>query len=289
MSLRLRKHQKRGSSRLEDQSDPVLWVPSIGVQKKKMSWKIYALKDPLTGEFRYIGKAKDPKTRMRYYKSTSSVGKWIASLKGLKTKPDVVILEEGKGSEWGPREKHWISVYREKGEPLLNRCSGGNGSHNKSSALPDHLVPDLGVVPDRVLAEKVGLTRKAVSYHRARLGIPPAPQSSRKKASTCFQKGLEPHNKKLPPEADSLLGTTWDSELAERFGVHKVAIARRRKKLGVPVYTPKRAKRRHSKLFPKDVLYARSSGKRPQRLASELGVSVCTIYRVLSRETWQDI
>ena len=79
----------------------------------------------------------------------------------------------------------------------------------------------LGTMPDRHLAQRLGITPVMVAYQRKRLGI----------------------KKFAPPSAwsdqhDHLLGTKTDAALAQELGVPKHLVLRRRRALKVPAFGP---------------------------------------------------
>lgn len=236
-----------------------------------------------------MGKSKNPTVRIRYYRRRTAIEAWVRSLRTLGKKPILVILEKGRGKNWGSRERHWITTYRAQGEPLLNICAGGNGSHDRSSRFPSYLIPQLGLRPDSQLAEIAGVDRKTVAYHRRVRNIPLAPKSTRRASTSQFQKGLTPHNKMLTSQVDLLLGTLPDRDLAQQLNVNRTTIARRREKLKISACPSKRVMRRHTKLKEEDVMKIRSTRSTVPGLAKKFNVSLSTIYRILNRETWGDV
>lgn len=97
---------------------------------------IYALKEPDTGEIRYIGKANDPVERCDQHiwdaiRSTKKSHKnhWIRFLLGRGLKPDLEILDEVPAEYWQQWEVAYIEFYREQGLNLVNTTLGGEGHH----------------------------------------------------------------------------------------------------------------------------------------------------------------
>ena len=79
----------------------------------------------------------------------------------------------------------------------------------------------LGTMPDRHLAQRLGVTPVMVAYQRKRLGI----------------------EKFAPPSAwsdqhDHLLGTKTDAALAQELGVPKHLVLKRRRALKIPAFGP---------------------------------------------------
>lgn len=89
---------------------------------------IYVLKDPTTGEVRYVGKTiQNPKKRLSKHCSDASLGKQTYTARWIRTldmPPLMEIIEEvdGSGSE---REVYWIATMRELGVNLTNTSDGG--------------------------------------------------------------------------------------------------------------------------------------------------------------------
>lgn len=93
---------------------------------------IYALKDPATGEVRYVGKANNLKARIRAHlweaKSSTLQNRKVRWLRSLDSDPVVEILEIVPNSIWEARERFWIAKYRSKGARLTNFAPGGQTS-----------------------------------------------------------------------------------------------------------------------------------------------------------------
>lgn len=91
---------------------------------------IYVLKDPGTGEVRYVGKAHDPKTRLRWHlseKGDTHKINWIKSLKVDGKAPLLEVIDEVPIEYWQQWEAAWIYFFRETGTRLTNATSGGDG------------------------------------------------------------------------------------------------------------------------------------------------------------------
>lgn len=93
---------------------------------------IYCLIDPRNGKVRYIGKANEPKKRLKdhcnpaRYKATHKFN-WIKQLRELGLKPYLRILEKVLIKDWKIREKHWIRYFIKKGFDLVNYTKGADG------------------------------------------------------------------------------------------------------------------------------------------------------------------
>lgn len=94
---------------------------------------IYALIDPNTKAFRYIGRSVSPKARLYSHLSKCEEGKthchrWIKSLKRKGQQPIMEVIEQATPKNYQEREAHWIRVYRNLGAPLTNLSDGGDGA-----------------------------------------------------------------------------------------------------------------------------------------------------------------
>lgn len=87
-------------------------------------------------------------------------------------------------------------------------------------------VEDLGMVPDRVIAERLGCRENSVYYARKRLGIAPYPQKTSKKSY------------KIQWDCVFALGKCTDEDLARRLGCTRAAVIHARKVRGIPAYAP---------------------------------------------------
>lgn len=87
-------------------------------------------------------------------------------------------------------------------------------------------VKDLGMVPDRVIAEKLGCREISVYYARKRLGIAPFPSKTSKKSY------------KIQWDWVSDLGKCTDEDLARRLGCTRAAVIHARKVREIPAYAP---------------------------------------------------
>lgn len=93
---------------------------------------IYCLKDPLTGDIRYIGKTDNLKKRFSAHikgsvKKKTHLGCWLKSLLG--EKPILVVLHEvAENESWAEEERRYISCARAMGVDLVNATDGGEGA-----------------------------------------------------------------------------------------------------------------------------------------------------------------
>lgn len=94
-----------------------------------MKFLIYALRDPVTGEYRYIGKSSSGMRRPKKHAELARNGErghkanWIRSLQAIGRRYEIVVLEEVIESELNARETFWITFYKPFG--LLTNISDG--------------------------------------------------------------------------------------------------------------------------------------------------------------------
>jgi len=118
---------------------------------------IYALKDPDTGEIRYVGKANNPEARLRNHIGKAKEEKnhranWIKSLMARGKFPVLEIIDESPEDEWPMLEAAYIQFYTEEGCNLVNGTFGGEGlgkptpetRHKMSIAQSGRKGPNLG-------------------------------------------------------------------------------------------------------------------------------------------------
>lgn len=103
---------------------------------------IYVLKNPITGEIKYVGKTNNPKRRLYSHIEESKrktglknrrVINWINSLLKDKLKPKMEIVEICNNNNWEEKEIYWINYYRNIGIDLCNIENGGKHSEKKFS------------------------------------------------------------------------------------------------------------------------------------------------------------
>lgn len=251
---------------------------------------IYGLAHPTTGRIRYVGKSKHAVgVRLRSgYRHSPKVQHWLDQLRAHGLKPKALVLEHGSTEDWKGRERAWIRTLRYDGHRLLNTCAGGNGGH-LHAGLPAHLEPLLGRIPDTHIAEKAGLSREAVSYHRAARGIPAASRETRRSSATRFKKGQRPFNKLAKLDGlEGVLGTLSDRALAAKLGVQRTTVERRRRALGIPVFKGPRTWVGNARVTPQIVRRIRAAFRpgATVKLASQYGLSVSAVNRIVTRKTW---
>lgn len=109
-----------------------------------MTTFIYALKEPDTGEIRYIGKSGDPKDRLRGHikdskRESTHKANWIRRLLKAESAPVLEILDEVSMDEWKSWEVAYIEFFREQGNDLTNHTIGGEDppSHRGMKRTPE--------------------------------------------------------------------------------------------------------------------------------------------------------
>lgn len=96
------------------------------------TWYIYALKDPTTGNIRYVGWSYNVARRLYGHLNRAGSERkthkdlWLLKLIGSGSKPTVEVLETGNG-DWQSAERRWIAYYRSVGADLTNSTDGGEG------------------------------------------------------------------------------------------------------------------------------------------------------------------
>lgn len=91
---------------------------------------IYALKEPDTGEIRYIGQTNNPHRRLITHSTTKEKchrGNWIRALKKSGQKPILEIVDEAPYEFRDPIEAAYVQFFREQGCNLVNGTPGGDG------------------------------------------------------------------------------------------------------------------------------------------------------------------
>jgi hypothetical protein len=96
---------------------------------------IYILKDPRTGDVRYVGQTKNAFYRRqkhmcvpRKYKYQKELINWQRSLAAMNLRNEFVVLEYCSLADLDAREAFYIQHYRSIGALLFNAASGGHGT-----------------------------------------------------------------------------------------------------------------------------------------------------------------
>lgn len=204
---------------------------------------IYALIDPCSEKVFYVGKTVQPLYRRlnEHIQETKRVAKnsprsqFIREILALRKKPLIRLLEEVDEADWREAEVRWAAYFTDGGTALLNvPCQLGNGgTRSYIIELSPDIEARLGIVADAVLAEELGVTRKAIAYHR---GVRKIAASHNRTRNTPPPHGRPFESKLIPESTLRCLGLRPDYVLAAEIGVSKKLIARRRKALGIPSY-----------------------------------------------------
>lgn len=200
---------------------------------------IYALIDPTTLELRYVGRTKMPLgmrliAHVRDARSSrinTPKSRWIAEVLAAGRRPEIVELERVGQDEMVSAEEFWIGYFKSIGARLTNDSPPHGGAFRSYvvSWTPEILAM-LGKVADSVIAEMLGVSRKAVTYHRKTRGIPASYDRTRNSPPPPMGGW---NTIKLPEHVVSRLGKEPDHVLGKEFGCNKTTIARARRRLGI--------------------------------------------------------
>lgn len=102
---------------------------------------IYALCDPLTCAVRYIGKANNPRKRLKDHSCDCREypkSEWVQLLRRSGRSPVMRIVDEVPSENWKHFERYYIQQAKDSGFDLLNARPGGAGSpccHSEETRL----------------------------------------------------------------------------------------------------------------------------------------------------------
>lgn len=93
---------------------------------------IYALKDPDTGQIRYVGMSENPERRFHKHlleckREKNHRACWIRRLQQGNLRPGLAVLDEVPESEWQQWEVAYIDYFKSCGCDLVNSTPGGDG------------------------------------------------------------------------------------------------------------------------------------------------------------------
>ena len=198
---------------------------------------IYGLVDPRSGEVRYVGRTKQGLgLRLQQHidngreKFKHPRAEWVRALFAEGMRPLITHLETAEDAEQVTAEAKWM----ERFAGLVNSGTAAQGG-TRSYVIEwtAELDAQLGVVADSVIAEKIVVTRKAVTYRRKVLGIPASFNRSRNTKPPA----MGGYNRiTLPKWVIDLFGSMPDYLLAEKAGVSKKKIMVERNKRGIASY-----------------------------------------------------
>lgn len=149
---------------------------------------IYVLIDPRTNEVRYVGKANDPKQRLRKHIFDSSRSQethaktWINSLLKNGLRPALEVIEKC-GDDWSVRETYWIKYYKDLGVDLTNATDGGEGIRPNEDARRKMSLAHIGKKPSDEQRRKMSLSGGS------RLGIKHTFETKEKMKNAVRRKG----------------------------------------------------------------------------------------------------
>lgn len=143
---------------------------------------IYALTDPRTGDVRYVGKAANPKLRLRGHlrkqeiQANTHKARWLRTLLADGLLPSIVVLESVPADGWQEHEQRWIAYYRALGANLTNSTSGGDGIDKGTKHRPESVAKIRAALIGRPVSEetreKIRARHKGkplTTEHRAKL------------------------------------------------------------------------------------------------------------------------
>ncbi len=135
---------------------------------------IYGLVDPRTQTLRYVGKAKDPRRRYVVHLSRAKRLRghkeaWVESLRNAGIRPEMVVIEEVKTSEWQTAERFWIGFFRHIGVDLVNGTAGGDGGETFSGR--QHSVETKAKCAAAKVGNKCNLGKKGSPEKSLRLSL----------------------------------------------------------------------------------------------------------------------
>lgn len=145
---------------------------------------VYALVDPRSGQWRYIGKScsglRRPQEHVRacFLRSSTHKNNWVKSLLAQGLEPQIEVLEELQGPDrLADAEMEWIAAARRAGCQLTNETDGGDGLWGRKHTLATRLKMSCvrgGFTPEQ-RAQAVQLYGSGLSTHcvAERLGTGP--------------------------------------------------------------------------------------------------------------------
>lgn len=176
---------------------------------------IYCLKDPNTGDVRYIGRTNNLKKRLKDHLRLSSkkknhLGCWLKGLASRQETPILVVLHKVTRDEsWEEEERRYISCARALRMDLVNTTDGGEGasgyrhssSHCEAMRLLRTGVPNSPETRARISAAMIGVSKSpehCAAMSAATKGMPKGPPSLKHRAALSAAKKGVPHGPHSP-------------------------------------------------------------------------------------------
>jgi predicted GIY-YIG superfamily endonuclease len=102
---------------------------------------VYVLRDPRSGNVRYVGQSIDPALRLRQHIRGRGVGfdrksAWIRDVIEHGFMPVIQVVEETTAIDWPRIEGRWIERFRRRGVPLTNGTPGFGWSFRNHAGHP---------------------------------------------------------------------------------------------------------------------------------------------------------
>ncbi len=153
----------------------------------------------------------------------------------LNLRPQIVLVDEVAEGLGRSAEIEWTLKLMDEGCDLVNDGVGRGGCEHPRMvvAWTEELDALLGTTADSIIAERIGTSRKTVTYRRDKLGIAPSFDRTRNTPPP----PMGGHNRiELPEHIISRLGTAPDYILGNEIGVAKTVIARVRRARNIKPY-----------------------------------------------------
>jgi hypothetical protein len=199
--------------------------------------KIYGICDPETSKVVYVGRTVQTlSSRLNQHlrvskKDNHKFAQYLRGLGGLK--PSIRLLDSVPDFKSCEAETMWINIFTHAGSVLLNSVNPREGAHKSYTLKNKLLFSELGKEHDEVLAQKYGITRKAVAYHRVKRGIPAKEQDK----SKLKPPNMGGWNKRIFSEDELFLfGKFSDENVAKKLNTNKKTVNRIRRELNIPSY-----------------------------------------------------
>jgi hypothetical protein len=155
-------------------------VPPSQFDFMSLTTFIYVLREPDTGEVRYVGKSDRPTERLsrhvRVSRPSNHRETWIISLKSRGLSPRLEVVDEVPRSEWPSWEAAYIDFFREQGFDLTNATPGGDcgpvHSGETHYRFGKHLSPEVRSKISGTLSGRPGHSRGKKRGHPWNFGLP---------------------------------------------------------------------------------------------------------------------